>query len=355
MIFFDFSKNIYPNSEVPYFKKVISFVEHWQSGLEIIQINTSGSTGLPKRIDIKRQQMVASAKLTGQYFYLKEGDHAFCCLNVEFVAGMMMLVRAMELKLQITVIEPIGNPFLGMRETNKFDFSALVPLQIQAILENEITRKYLQIHSNIKNIIIGGAAINQQTLKAIQQLNIPCFATYGMTETVSHIALRSLIGEESTEYFNKMKGINLDIDERNCLKIKGLCTDNKWIQTNDIVDLDSKKNSFKLIGRANRVVNSGGIKVYLDIVEKEIENEVYSCFRKNIRYFLFGLNDEKLGEKLSILIEAEKEEFNINIKEMFKYSILDKYKIPKEIFFAKKFEETASGKVDYLNTIQLIK
>lgn len=354
MIFFDFSKNIFPISEIPYFKKVISFVENWKNGQNIIQINTSGSTGIPKRIDIKKQQMVASALLTGDYFSLKEGDHVFCCLNVEFIAGMMMMVRAMELKLQLTVVEPVSNPFLKLSSNDKYDFVAFVPMQIQAILENEESLNYLKTYSGFKNIIIGGAAINNSTLEAIQKLNIPCFSTYGMTETVSHIAIKPLNGARDKGYFNVLKGIDIEVDERNCLKIKGLCTDNEWVQTNDIVEFGSE-NNFKLIGRANRVVNSGGVKIFLDSIEKEIEMDVFNYFQKNTRFFLFGIFDEKLGEKLSLMIEAEREEFNINLKELFKYSILDKYKIPKEVFFIKKFKETASGKVDYLNTINLIK
>lgn len=350
MLFIDFTKNRLPISSNPYFQKVISFVEKWQAGIEVIQIKTSGSTGIPKIFDIKRAQMVASAKLTGDYFGLKAGDHAFCCLNVEYIAGIMMLVRAMELKLQITVIEPVSNPFLNVHSGKTIDFVAFVPLQIQTILENEHSRNYLIEKSDLKSVIIGGAAINDWTLSEISKINIPFYATYGMTETVSHVAIKPLNGDAKSDFFQKIKGIELEIDDRNCLKIKGDCTSNKWLQTNDIVVI-SDNESFKLLGRADRVVNSGGVKIYLDILEKEIEKDVFNYFDKQLRYFLFGKPDEKLGEKLVLLIEAENPKFKIEPKDVFKFSILSKYKRPKMVLFLPKFVETASGKIDFAKTI----
>jgi o-succinylbenzoate---CoA ligase len=354
MLFIDFTKNDLPVSDNPYFQKVISFVKNWQAGIEILQIQTSGSTGTPKIIDIKRTQMVASAKLTGDYFGLKAGNQAFCCLNVEYIGGMMMLVRAMEFNLQLTVIEPVSNSFLNVHSDKTIDFTAFVPLQIQTILENEHSRKYLIEKSGLKNVIIGGAAVNDWTLNEISKINIQFYATYGMTETVSHVALKPLNGDAKSDFFQKMQGIELEIDDRNCLKIKGDCTANKWIQTNDIVEFIGNK-SFKLLGRADRVVNSGGVKIYLDILEREIEKDVFNHFDKQLRYFLFGKPDEKLGEKLVLMIEAENPKFKPEPKAIFKNSILSKYKIPKTVYFLPKFIQTESGKVDFKRNIELIK
>lgn len=352
MLFFDFSKKQLPVSEIPYFQKVISFVKNWQSGNESIQIKTSGSTGEPKIIDIKRSQMVASAQLTGKTFRLNENTKAFCCINIYFIGGMMMLVRAIELKWQLTVIEPVSNPFLNIHSKVIYDFAAFVPLQLQSILENEETKKYFTEASGLKNVIIGGAAINDRTLVEIQEIDIPIWATYGMTETVSHIAIKRLNGVNRMDFFQQLENIELKIDDRNCLKIKGDCTDNQWIQTNDIVELNNDK--FKLLGRANRVINSGGVKIYLDLVEKEIENDLNTYFQKAYRFFLFGIEDEYFGEKLGLAIEAENPKFAINPKDIFKNSILDKYKLPKTIHFLPQFIETESAKIDFLNTKKII-
>ncbi|MES2798058.1 MAG: AMP-binding protein, partial [Bacteroidota bacterium] len=338
-------------SENPYFQKVISFVNLWKSGAETIQIKTSGSTGIPKVIDIKRGQMVASAKMTAQIFGLKEGSHLFCCLNVDFIAGMMMMVRAMELKAQVTVIEPVNNPFLNIHSDKKYDFAAFVPMQMEAILENDQSKKYLNKTSGLQNIIIGGAAVNENISTKIESIAIPCFATYGMTETVSHVAIRPLNGENKSPYFQKLNEIDFEIDDRNCLKIKGDCTDNQWVQTNDIVEMINS-HSFKLLGRADRVINSGGIKIFLDRVEKDIETVVHEYFHNNVRYFLFGIADQKLGEKLAIVIEAENPNFLTNCKDIFKNSTLSRYSLPKEVFFMPTFIPTESGKIDYKNTIK---
>lgn len=353
MLFIDFAKYYLPISNNPYFQKAITFIENWKTGIEIFQIKTSGSTGIPKIIDIKRSQMVASAQLTGNYFALQEGNRALCCLNVDYIAGMMMLVRAIELKLQLTVIEPVSNPFLNVHSGKVYDFAAFVPLQIQTILENEHSRKYLVEKSSLKNVIIGGAALNNWTLIEISKIDIPFYATYGMTETVSHVAIKLINGKKQSDFFQKLPGIEIETDDRNCLKIKGECTDNCWIQTNDIVKLVNQ-NLFKLIGRADRVVNSGGLKIYLDETEKQLENDIYIYFKKQVRFFLFGIVDEKLGEKLILVVEAENPEIVINPIDVFKNSILSKYKIPKSIFFLPKFSETDSGKVDYIKTISTI-
>jgi o-succinylbenzoate---CoA ligase len=354
MLFFDFSKNVLPVSENVYFQKVIDFVKKWQSNISDFQISTSGSTGVPQLIDINRAQMVASASLTIQTFGLKKQDHLLCCLNVNFIGGMMMLVRAIELKAQLTVIEPVNNPFLQISKDSAFDFVALVPMQIQAILFNEASKKYLMEHSGIRNIIIGGAPLNTNILSEIDEIAIPCFATYGMTETVSHIAIKHLNGPDKSEYFRKLENIEIGVDNRNCLKIKGLCTNSLWVQTNDIV-LIKDEFEFQLIGRANRVVNSGGVKIYLDLIEKEIEPNLIQYLVKPTRYFLFGVEDAILGEKLCLLIEAENPKLMPNMKVVFKNSILSKYKIPKAVYFLPKFVETESGKIDFNKSVNQIK
>jgi o-succinylbenzoate---CoA ligase len=354
MLFFDFSKDILPTSENSYFQSVIDFVTKWQSGIEVFEVSTSGSTGIPKLIKIKRKQMIASAQLTISTFGLEKQDHLLCCLNINFIAGKMMLVRAMELGARLIVVEPNTNPFLGINQTYTFDFAALVPMQIQAILENETTKNYLEKLSCLKNIIIGGAQINNKVLKEIEKLQINCFATYGMTETVSHIAIMPLNGKNKSDFFQVLHGIKVQVNTRNCLSISGLCTDNIWVNTNDIVELENG-NSFKLIGRANRVVNSGGIKLYLDILEKEIENTVFGYFQKQVKYFLCGLDDETLGEKLILVVEAENPEINTTCQDIFKNSILSKYKIPKMVVFLPKFVITDSGKIDFVHNLNTIK
>lgn len=333
-----------PTSE--YEQKVIDFCQKWLAGQSEFTIKTSGSTGEPKPIILTRTQMVASAKLTGKTFGLITGDRALVCLNVEYIAGMMMLVRGMELALKLTIIEPLGNPFANIAN-QYFDFLAFVPLQLQNLLENE---KSIEIINQAKAIIVGGAAVNEVLENQLQKIKAPVYSTYGMTETVSHIAVKRLNGINKSENFQVLAGVKIGIDGRNCLNIIAEASNNELIQTNDIVEI-LDENAFKLIGRFDNIINSGGVKIQLEKIEKSIENEIKILNPK--RFFAYGISDEKLGQKLVLFIEGEgigskiKEVFFKNIQ-----AILSKYEVPKEIYFVKNFVETPTGKIDKKKTME---
>jgi o-succinylbenzoate---CoA ligase len=269
------------------------------------------------------------------------------CLNVEYIAGMMMLVRGMVLGLKLTIIEPSGNPFQELENTI-FDFYAFVPLQLENILNEE---KNVAILNQAKAIIVGGAAVNEVLEQKIQQLNVPTFSTYGMTETVSHIAIRRLNGENKSEHFKVLESVKIGLDDRNCLNIISESSNNKLVQTNDIVEIVSKK-EFRLIGRFDNIINSGGVKIQLEKVEKAIEKEIQIFNPK--RYFAYGIPDEKLGQKLVLVVETDI--FDEKLKEVFLSKIkliLPKYEIPKEIIFIKSFQETPTGKIDKKKCLNL--
>ena len=333
-----------PNAE--YEQKVIDFCQKWLVGQQEFVLKTSGSTGEPKPINLTRNQMIASAKLTGKTFGLNEGDSALVCLNVEYIAGIMMLVRGMELGLKLTIVEPSGNPLQNL-ENSGFDFYAFVPLQLHNILEND---KNIEFLNKSKAIIVGGAAVNEVLEKEVQKINVPVYSTYGMTETVSHIAIRRLNGVNKNDNFQVLEGVIIGIDDRNCLNIIAEASNNLLIQTNDIVEIINEK-EFQLIGRFDNIINSGGVKIQLEKVEKLIENEIKILNPK--RYFAYGILDEKLGQKLVLFVEGEtvnpdlKNTFLINIQ-----SVLSKYEIPKEIYFVERFMETATGKIDKKTVIK---
>lgn len=341
----NFQKLPVPTSE--YEQKVIDFCQKWLAGQSEFTIRTSGSTGEPKPIILTRKQMVASAKLTGKTFGLKNGNSALVCLNVEYIAGMMMLIRGMELDLKLSIIEPSGNPFANI-ENQHFDFLAFVPLQLQNLLENE---KNIEILNQAKAIIVGGAAVNEVLENQLQKILAPVYSTYGMTETVSHIAVKRLNGVQKTEKFQVLAGVKIGIDDRNCLNIRAEASNNVLIQTNDIVEI-LNESEFKLIGRFDNIINSGGVKIQLEKVENLIENEVKMLNPK--RFFTYGISDEKLGQKLVLILEGEEVESKIK-EEFFKniQGILSKYEVPKEIYFVKNFIETPTGKVDKKKTLAL--
>lgn len=336
----------FPTSE--YQRKVIDFCEKWMSGVMEFSLKTSGSTGEPKPIILTRTQMIASAKLTGKTFELKKGNNALVCLNVEYIAGIMMLVRGMELGLRLTIVEPSGNP-LEKLKGKIFDFFAFVPLQLQNLLNDS---ESVRILNKAKAIIVGGAAVGKILENNILLLNVPVYSTYGMTETVSHIAIRHLNGAKKNDNFQVLEGIKIGVDERNCLNIIADASNNELVQTNDMVEIINE-NEFKLIGRYDNIINSGGVKIQLEKIEKLIESDIHKLNPK--RYFAYGIADEKLGQKLVLFIEGE--EVGIDVRNKFSEnleSILSKYELPKEIFYVRKFTETPTGKIDKRATVALV-
>lgn len=342
--------NTSPNN--PYYKKALELREKWFSEATEFKIHTSGSTGKPKEIILTRNQIKASISQTQKAFNLLAGDTAFCCLNIEYIAGMLMLFRAFEIGMDVLIIEPSATPFetLGnqqylLQSSKGNNFFAFVPLQIENILE-----KNPEALLTAKAIIVGGASINEATFEKIQQITKPIYATYGMTETVTHIAIKRLNGVEKTDYFEVLEGIEIKTDERNCLQIKSQTTNNEWITTNDIVELidDSK---FSLVGRADNIINSGGVKIQLENVEKEIETALKSN-AIHTRFFCYGIADEKLGQKLILVFEAENEVKvkNDEILEILKQK-LSKFEVPKEIYWIKQFAETLTNKIDKNKTV----
>ena len=356
--------NTQPNN--PYFKKVFEFKKAWEFGQETFEIQTSGSTGQPKKILLRRKQMLASVKMTAKAFNLKEGDTAFCCLNIDYIAGMMMLVRAFEIGMDLLIVEPKSNPFediekhLYILKANRGqNFFAFVPLQIQTLLDN--TPIYSDILNSAKAIIIGGAAVNEAILEKIQKIYRPVYVTYGMSETLTHIAIKRINGSEKEEFFNTLDGVDIKLTNESCLMIKSKTTDDQWITTNDVAEIINGS-SFVLHGRIDNVINSGGVKIQLEKIEKvaELVLNKLKTDKKELkgRYFVFSLPDENLGERLIFVLEKEtiavlsgREDITkIDILKGFK-EILPKFEVPKEVFFVEKIVETPTGKIDKIKTI----
>jgi O-succinylbenzoic acid--CoA ligase len=262
--------------------------------------------------------MVNSAIATGDFFDLKPGNSALQCLPVKYVAGKMMLVRAMILGLDLEFVAPSSHP---MRNNEiDFDFVAMVPLQAQ---------NSIQELQKVKKLIIGGAAVNKTLEKQLLKLKTEVYETYGMTETITHIAARKL-GEKA---FTVLPDVTVSYDDRNCLVIHAPKISDEVIITNDIVELVNE-NQFIFLGRIDNVINSGGIK----LIPEQIENKLMSKIQQ--RFFISSKSDDELGEKLILVVEGDKVEFEHTI-----YEDLDKYEKPKEILFIPKFKETATGKI----------
>jgi len=328
---------------------VIEFCHCWLSNQNEFIVNTSGSTGLPRSITISRQQMIASAEMTASALNLKPGDSALLCLSTQHVAGLMMLVRGLHLGLSLTVTAAANSPFQSV-SGEKFDFTAIVPLQLQNILatENGIARL-----NEMKAILVGGAPLNRQLESDVQKVNAPVYQTFAMTETVTHIALRRLNGSARSKFYKVLPGVQTRSDQRGCLEICAAVTAQNWVATNDMIEFVSE-NQFRWLGRIDNIINSGGYKVCPEKVEAALEEIVKQLFKQPPKVMVVGLQDERLGERVVALFDTASKfslEEEAEIK-TFLNNKLDRFERPKEFRFKKEFRYLASGKLDRTKTLQ---
>ena len=302
----------------PYEKAMGDFLLDWFDAKTYLELNTSGTTGVPKTIRIEKEAMVQSALTSGDFFGLKPGDKALHCLPTNFIAGKMMLVRALILGLDIDFVAPSSRPLLT--KDCIYDFVAMVPLQAQ----NSISELY-----KVNKMIVGGAKMNHELELQLSQIKTEVYETYGMTETITHIAAKR-VGEEA---FSLLPNIEISIDDRNCLVIYAPTISKESIITNDIVSLVDD-NHFIFIGRIDNLINSGGIKLIPEKIEAKLSKKIQT------RFFVAGMPDEDLGEKLVLIIEGDKQDLEDGV-----FKKLDKYERPKEIIYVDKFVETENGKI----------
>jgi o-succinylbenzoate---CoA ligase len=320
--------NALPNQGLQYIE---TFVNQWNDDRDFIQVHTSGSTGTPKPITLLKSHMRRSAELTGQFFGLSSSSTLLCSLNPHYIAGKMMLVRALTLDCSVILTAP-ESP-LDFPEELHVDFAALVPLQVQKIVDAN-PRALNRIHK----LIIGGAPVSLQLEQALAQTQCEAYETFGMTETTSHIALRKL-GSEQREPYTALRNIHFSQDQRGCLVIHAQELGISELVTNDLVELvDTTR--FHWLGRADFVINSGGIKFHPEQLERKLSTAHFP-----FRFFIAGIPDERYGEVISLIVEAD-ETPSIDFTHL-----LEGYEIPKHIFSIPKFRETATGKLNRFETL----
>ncbi len=301
-----------------YEKAMGDFILDWFDSKSYVELKTSGTTGAPKIVRIEKQAMVNSAIATGNFFDLQPGNKVLHCLPCKYIAGKMMFVRGLILGLDMDLVELSSNPVV--KSDVKYDFVAMLPMQVQ----NSIGKL-----KNVKKLIIGGSKINNELVKELSTLKTQVFETYGMTETLTHIAAKNI----KEEVFSLLPNINIAQDERNCLVIDAPGIAAESVVTNDLIKLVGDR-QFVLMGRIDNVINSGGIKLIPEQIEDKLTSKI------NARFFVAGMPDQVLGEKLVLVVEGEKQNLDDAI-----FDDLDKYEKPKDVFFVSKFVETDNGKV----------
>lgn len=314
------------------------FVNEWLNESPEVELRTSGSTGEPKIIRVEKNQMLASAALTADFFEFEKGQSALLCLPVQYIAGKMMVIRAMLSELNLICLPPSANPLASLPAATIIDFAPLLPMQLNGV----------ESLAGINKILLGGAPVDPLLEKKLQKFSSAIFHGYGMTETLSHVALRRVNGSNRSERYEGLKGIYFETDNRDCLIIHSPFLPLP-VNTNDVVELHSST-SFTWQGRVDFVVNSGGIKLFPEIIERKIADFM------SRKFFLYGIPDERLGEQLCLFIEgkAMDEDQLDSLKENLHFH-LEKYENPRRIFFIPQFYLTLTGKINRRSTVQGLK
>ena len=279
--------------------------------------------------------MLNSARATGIFFKLGENTSALLCLPADFIAGKMMLVRAMTMGWDLHVVAPEKDALI--QYDNDYDFVAMVPYQVNYSIG---------ALEKVKKLIIGGGSISEELEKKLMEVDTEVFETYGMTETVTHIAVRRINGLASSEHFTALPNIRFSTDERNCLMIDAPSISEDKVVTNDIVNLLSPT-TFKWLGRYDHVINSGGLKLFPEEIERKLSSHI------KLPFIISSLKNEELGECVILIVKKPKDMGLPDFSEAF--SILNKYERPKKVYSFTKFPYTSTGKIKRTKVIELLK
>ena len=325
------------------------FFSEWNNASDRVLVQTSGSTGKPKPMRVEKKRMLNSARITCDFLGLNPGDSALLCMSLDYIAGKMVVVRSIERHLHLISVSPSGHPLKDVNE--EITFAAMVPMQVYNTLQVPEERERL---SRIRHLIIGGGAIDAALEQELQSLpgDIAIWSTYGMTETLSHIALRRINGDEPSEWYQPFDSVHISQTEEGCLVIDAPQVCAETLVTNDIVEIEPyiynkvEKLRFRIKGRKDNVICSGGIKIQIEEVETLLKPHLEKPF------MLAKKKDGKFGEIAVLLTEDEdikKVEATVRrllSDESEKSSDHKKYKywIPKEFRYVEHLPLTETGK-----------
>ena len=310
------------------------FLAEWRSASPTVSVRTSGSTGEPKPMMVEKSRMKASANMTCDFLGLREGDSALLCMPLDYIAGKMVVARAEVRGLRLVAVHPSSHPFATLDSPT--DFAALTPMQVFETLKVERERRLLM---GVRQLIIGGGSISSEMAAELKPFPNAVWSTYGMTETLSHIALRRLSGDKASEWYTPFNGVSLAADSRGCLVIEAPAVCAESLTTNDIVEFDADGLRFKIIGRADNVICSGGIKVQAEEVERLLEPYIKKP------YVVTWEPDDKLGQAVTLVIEAADGSIDTESLSAICHSVLPKHWAPRKIMTTTEIPRTATGKL----------
>ena len=309
------------------------FLQEWRDGSPTLLVHTSGSTGSPKPLRVEKQRMLNSARITCDFLGLKPGQTALLCMPLDYIAGKMMVVRSLERQLRLISVAPTGHPLAELPENCTIDFAAMVPLQVYNSLQVPQERERLQA---IGHLIIGGGAIDEELRAALASFPNAVWSSYGMTETLSHIALRRLSGPGASSWYRPFPSVKLGLDANGCLVIQAPLVSPSTLVTHDRAELteDDCGCCFRILGRLDNVICSGGIKLQIEEVEALLRPVLHTPF------LLTKRPDRKFGEAAVLLTEAA----DVAAVARTCSEVLPRFWRPREVLHVECIPLTATGK-----------
>ena len=327
------------------------FLSEWHSEDPTLLVHTSGSTGQPKPLRAEKARMLNSARITCDFLKLRPNDTALLCMPLDYIAGKMVVVRSIERKLRLLNVKPSGNPLSDAslaqlpNPDEPITFAAMVPLQVFNTLQNSKERERLQ---RIRHLIIGGGSIDNELSAQLKDFPNAVWSTYGMTETLSHIALRRLNGSESSDWYTPFDGVSVSLNNDGCLVTNAPYVCAESLETNDIAELrvveDGRRTQFRILGRKDNTINTGGIKVQMEEVEQALRPYLAAPFvitkRKN----------KKFGEEIVLLTEAN------DLEEVRAACVkaLPRYWQPAHYQHTDQLPTTETGKIARAKALQMV-
>lgn len=304
------------------------FLAEWHNDSPFVRVKTSGSTGAPKPMMVEKRRMLNSARITCDFLGLREGDTALLCMSLDYIAGKMMVVRSIERNLKLISVPPSGHPLATDNAPSPLDFAAMVPMQVYNTLQVPEERARLM---QVRHLIIGGGAIDEAMEAELRTFPHAVWSTYGMTETLSHIALRRLNGPAASEWYTPFPSVSISQTPDGCLVIDAPEVCPEPLVTNDIVEIASSR--FRILGRKDNVICSGGIKIQIEEVERQLRPHLHAP------YLLSKRQDGKFGEIAVLLTEGSVEEARLICER-----VLPKYHQPKAYLHVARIPLTETGK-----------
>lgn len=328
------------------------FITDWNSASPTLLVHTSGSTGAPKPIYVEKERMLASARITCDFLGLKPGNSALLCLPLDYIAGKMMVVRSIERSLKLTAVEPSNHPLHSVVFRSQFfDLIAMVPSQVYATLQNSEEAALLR---QTRHLIIGGGSISKELQEQLKDFPNNVWSTYGMTETLSHVALRKLNGKDASEWYTPFPSVEISLTEENCLQIYAPLVNSETLITNDIAELNpDNPRQFRIIGRKDNIICSGGIKLQIEQIEEALRPLIY------VPFAIAKCPDPQYGEVPILILERlDKLESldNLDFLDYLKQNAIlqSKYAFPKKIVAIDEIPLTETGKINRAKLNDLI-